>query len=161
MQVVPQKLGGVGTLCQQWELHMARKSSLTWWRAKCGETDSLKNFYMLFFSDLIQSPKKLFVVVIIAFCLFVRFSVYLKKMPETFNTWFSNIQIKYIRKIKISLLKHSTKNNVKHNRPVCAAVLVTIFCMTTPAWNIIYFSDLLTVKYVQLCLSIKVNLCSF
>ena len=55
-----EKLMGLGTLCQLWELHISGKAALTCWRVKCGKTASLKTFsswwilYICFLLDLIQ-----------------------------------------------------------------------------------------------------------
>ena len=94
------------------KLRISGKVSVICWKGKCVDSTSLKNWYILYicFSFYIQYKSQgtfgklrwLFYV-----CLFLRFWWYLKQMLIIIlNTWFSNIQIKHMKKTSISLLKY-------------------------------------------------------
>ena len=65
---------------------------------------------------------------------------------------FLDIQIKYSWNSKISLIKHCTLHKIHFAKQYCQ----TYFFMTTLIRNMVYFSDLLAVKYVNLILRLKV-----
>ena len=111
---------------------------------------------MLFFLDFMQDPKNYMQVVIIVFVyLFIWFSWYLKQMLELLNTWFSNIQIKYVKHLSNNL--YSTLYKLKHERccQMLANMLADIFkcfvllfkkILARPPYYIVY-ATLLRVPY--------------
>ena len=65
----------------------------------------------------------------------------------------------------LSVLVVSNHNDSKNH--VMSFDQATLHCnvdnlifMAAPSWNMIYFSNLLTVKYIHFCLLTKVNLCN-
>ena len=107
------KLGGFGNrLLTVGALHV-EKTFLDMLKSQVWENSKIKEFLLVdiccifaFFLEFKISPKRLFASYDYFFvCLFVRFSWYLKQIPESLTTSFLNIQMKYFRKTNIRLLK--------------------------------------------------------